>query len=151
MEKLLLFVKHRMSFFWNVIEWTNGTLFNALFASRVNKICAIVLEESLKPPYSFRKLKATDSLALFDLINAQQPCDLEFFKPHGFDLKSIEKQLRKPDFLMMGAFNGDRIVGYFFLRFFINRKCFVGRLIDKEYRGKGIEDTMNRIMYETVL
>jgi len=40
-------------------------------------------------------------------------------------------------------------VGYFFLRFFANRKCFVGRIIDREYRGMGIGNGMNRIMYRT--
>jgi hypothetical protein len=41
------------------------------------------------------------------------------------------------------------MAGYFFLRFFMNGKCFVGRLIDKDYRGKHIGKVMNRIMYET--
>jgi RimJ/RimL family protein N-acetyltransferase len=50
---------------------------------------------------------------------------------------------------MMGAFDGERMIGYFFLRFFANKKCFVGRIIDKDYRGKGVGLTMNKIMYET--
>ncbi len=50
---------------------------------------------------------------------------------------------------MMGVFQDNLLVGYFFLRFFFNRKCFVGRLIDKDFRGKGIGGEMNRIMYET--
>ena len=49
----------------------------------------------------------------------------------------------------MYAFDGDRLAGYFFLRFFANRKCFVGRILDREYRGKGIGNEMNRIMYRT--
>ncbi len=49
----------------------------------------------------------------------------------------------------MMAFKDDELVGYFFLRFFMNRKCFVGRLIDKSYRGQGIGLVMNDIMYET--
>jgi len=50
---------------------------------------------------------------------------------------------------MMGAFANERLIGYFFLRFFANRKCFVGRLIDADSRGKGIGQIMNNIMYET--
>jgi hypothetical protein len=48
---------------------------------------------------------------------------------------------------MMGVFEKDKLVGYFFLRCFWNRKCFVGRLIDYNYRGKGIGWIMNNIMY----
>jgi hypothetical protein len=39
------------------------------------------------------------------------------------------------------------MIGYFFLRFFINKKCFVGRLVSTEYQGKGVGKTMNAIMY----
>lgn len=48
---------------------------------------------------------------------------------------------------MMGVFDKKRLVGYFFLRCFWNRKCFVGRLIDEPYEGKGIGRVMNHIMY----
>jgi hypothetical protein len=49
---------------------------------------------------------------------------------------------------MMGAFDDQKLIGYFFLRFFANKKCFVGRLIDKDYRGRGIGVVMNYMMYE---
>jgi hypothetical protein len=48
---------------------------------------------------------------------------------------------------MMGAFASDELVGYFFLRFFFNKKCFVGRLVDYKYRRKRIGEGMNHIMY----
>jgi hypothetical protein len=101
------------------------------------------------PPFTFRILSTKDAEALFELLKSQNQQDLKYFSPHSFDLDSIQKQLNKRSFLMMGAFDGNRMVGYFFLRFFANRKCFVGRLIDKEYRGKGIGPLMNEIMYET--
>ena len=90
-----------------------------------------------------------DSRLLFNLINSQPASDLEYFKPHAFDENSIQKQMKKKSFLMMGAFDNDSLVGYFFLRFFANKKCFVGRLIDKKYRGLGIGWIMNDIMYQT--
>ncbi|NSW94698.1 MAG: GNAT family N-acetyltransferase [Bacteroidales bacterium] len=99
--------------------------------------------------YNYRKIAVSDLNNLQILINSQVKDDLKFFNPHGFDLKSLERQYKNPAFLMMGAFDGDKMIGYFFLRFFINKKCFVGRLIDKDYRGKGIGQVMNTIMYET--
>ena len=91
----------------------------------------------------------TDIQPLYELIASQPSEDLRYFKPHKFDIGSLEAQKRKPAFLMMGAFEGETLVGYFFLRFFANKKCFVGRLIDKDHRGKGIGLTMNFIMYQT--
>jgi GNAT superfamily N-acetyltransferase len=108
-----------------------------------------VFEEVSDPQYTFRKLVQTDLVPLHELLSSQNEGDLEYFKPHGFNMASLERQLTIPSFLMMGAFDGKKMAGYFFLRFFANKKCFVGRLTDKDYRGKGIGQVMNRIMYET--
>jgi hypothetical protein len=149
MERLLIFIKHHHSLLWEIIEWSNGFIFFLLYRSRMEKVFPVVIDESAKPPFSYRKLELSDSDSLHDLIKRQKVTDLEYFSPHGFDITSIIKQFKNPAFLMLGVFKAENIVGYFFLRFFANRKCFVGRLIDKEYRGQGIGYVMNRIMYET--
>jgi len=115
----------------------------------MEKVLPGVFEEFTSSAVLFKRLSATDIKPLYDLIRSQPTPDLTYFKPHGFDLRSLQAQLKMPSFLMMGAFEGDKMVGYFFLRFFFNRKCFVGRLIDKDQRGKGIGLIMNKIMYET--
>jgi hypothetical protein len=149
MERILLFIKHTLKSFWGIIEWANGLLFSLFFKSNMNRILTEVFEEYTDTGFSFRKLAEQDIDSLHNMINFQDAPDLKYFNPHGFDPKSLKKQLKKPSFLMMGAFKDDRIAGYFFLRFFANKKCFVGRLIDKQFRGKGIGSTMNHIMYET--
>lgn len=101
------------------------------------------------PPYLYRRLNEADAEALFELINSQDATDIKYFSPHGFDLNSIQLQFKIRSFLMMGAFDGEKMIGYFFLRFFANKRCFVGRLLDKKYRGKGLGPVMNDIMYET--
>ena len=149
MEKLLLFIKHRLRLFWNVIEIINDIIFLVLFKPDLEKKLPEVFTNFSQGPYHYRRLTSEDSRSLFNLINNQPPSDLKYFNPHAFDEVSIIKQMKKKSFLMMGAFNDTFLAGYFFLRFFANRKCFVGRLIDKEYRGKGIGRVMNNIMYET--
>ena len=149
MEKLLIFIKHHLGFLWQLIEWGNGIVFSLLFRSSLEKVMPAQLEGDSKSPFSYRRLDPSDAEHLHKLIQSQESADLEYFSPHGFDLPSIKKQFRKRSFLMMGAFKGELMVGYFFLRFFANRKCFVGRIIDREYRGMGIGNGMNRIMYRT--
>ena len=149
MERFLLFIKHNVRFLWRIIEWGNGILFSLLYRSRLEKVLSGVFEEVTESRYNFRKLAQADINGLHLLLNSQDEGDLDYFKPHGFDIASLERQLKIPSFLMMGAFDGEKMAGYFFLRFFANKKCFVGRLTDKDYRGKGIGRTMNRIMYET--
>lgn len=116
--------------------------------SRLEKVLHGVFKEVAESPYTSRKLVRSDLSLLHELLNSQNEGDLDYFKPHGFDLRSLIRQLDNPSFLMMGTFENHKLIGYFFLRFFANRKCFVGRLIDKHYRGKGIGSVMNNIMYE---
>jgi hypothetical protein len=149
MEKILIYIKHRFRFLWRIIEWLNAIVFSFFYHSKLRRVLPGVLEEFSKPPFSYRKLIPEDSEILFELIKTQDPSDLEYFKPHGFDIQSIRKQFKNRSFLMMGVFDKEKITGYFFLRFFANRRSFVGRLIDREYRGKGIGQVMNDIMYET--
>lgn len=148
MVNILLFIKKHFRFAWFVIEWGNGLLFRVLFKPHREKILRSVLSEIPSSEIAFRKLEDSDMCDLHRLIYSQDKSDLEYFKPHGFGIRSLRIQNRKPAFLMMGAFFQDRMVGYFFLRFFADRKCFVGRLVDNDYRGKGIGKFMNYIMYE---
>jgi hypothetical protein len=149
MEKFLIFIKHHFKFLWKIIEWGNGIVFLLVYSRKLDTVTTDVFKEFTDDNFTFRKLNLSDVEPLYNLIRSQNASDLEYFKPHGLDLHSIRKQHRNHAFLMMGSFANGNITGYFFLRFFINRKCFVGRLIDEKYRGRGIGLVMNKIMYET--
>ena len=81
---------------------------------------------------------------------ADQPEDsFKFFKPHAFDEKALSKIIKNKAFLTFLVLDGDKIVGYFFLRCFVNGKCFKGYIVDNSYKGRGIAKleglTMNEI------
>lgn len=149
MERLFIFIKHHLSFLWNIIEGVNGFIFYSFYNSRLEKILPQVFHEFAGSQFSYRKLEASEAESLCSLIEEQPLSDLEYFHPHGFDLNSIMKQFKNRSMLLMGVFDKGKMIGYFFLRFFANKKCFVGRLIDRNYRGKGIGHVMNNIMYYT--
>ena len=149
MERILIFIKHNLTFVWKFIEYVNSMHFLLFYTSKVENVLKEVFQGIIFEPFSFRKIQVADIVQLHTLIKNQKASDIEYFHPHEFDLKSLYNQLKNRAFLMMGAFKDNELVGYFFLRFFMNRKCFVGRLIDKSYRGQGIGLVMNDIMYET--
>ncbi|TLX75674.1 GNAT family N-acetyltransferase [Labilibacter sediminis] len=148
-EKILIFIKHRFGFLWKIIEHVNRFFFSILYKKSLNNVLPKIIEEYNEKPWKVRRLMPSDIQFLFNLINAQKPSDLKYFSPHGFDLNSLAKQFKNSSFLMMGVFDEENLVGYFFLRMFVNKKCFVGRLIDVNYRGKGIGLIMNQVMYKT--
>jgi hypothetical protein len=149
MARFLLFLKHRMPFLWQVLEWVNSVLFQMLHARRMAAVRAHVLEEIQHPYFPMRELAEADMPALEALLAQQGEERLRFFRPHGYDRKSLLRACHDPAFTMFGSFAGERLVGYFFLRCFWNRRCFVGRLIDEPYERRGIGRVMNQIMYQT--
>lgn len=147
--RVLLFVKHRLPWLWQIVDWLNTRLFVLLHQRRMATVAEQVFNEFGLDSYAFRPLQTSDLDALEKMLKAQGADRLRYFQPHGFDAVSLASMHRNRAFLMFGVFDENGIVGYFFLRCFWNRKCFVGRLIDKAHEGQGIGRVMNQIMYET--
>ena len=92
-------------------------------------------------------LSKNDLPVLSIMLNTHDPVQIKFFEPHKFDLKTLERLFSNPSFFMFGVFDNDKIVGYFFLRCFLNKKSFMGRIVDMPYQGKGIAKNMARILH----
>jgi hypothetical protein len=149
MARLLLFIKHRMPFLWRGIDLLNAILFIILHRNRLRNSSEQCFQEYTLEDYQFRLLASNDLAALEGLLKGQAEGRLDHFRPHGFDRQSLDRVCRNPSFLMFGVFKDIKLVGYFFLRCFWNRRCFVGRLIDESHEGQGIGRVMNEIMYNT--
>lgn len=145
--RILLFIKHRVPWLWSLVDWLNARLYSLLhrkpMAVQVNR----AFSEFGLDGFEYRPLRADDLPSLAELLDRQGQERLRYFQPHGFDLKSLYAIHANPAFLMFGVFCDQSLVGYFFLRCFWNRKCFVGRLIDHDHEGQGIGRIMNQIMY----
>jgi len=145
--KFLIYLKHHVPFIWKMVEGINAFLFRLLYSKRFRQAADEVIACADLPGYVFRQLEKNDLPELERLLGSQPGERTAFFKPHGFDRKSLEAVYANPAFLMMGVFDGSRMAGYFFLRCFWNKKCFVGRLVDAPYEGKGVGRAMNGILY----
>ena len=149
MTRLLLYIKHKIPIVWQTIDWLNGMLFRVMHRDSLLQQSDRCFEEFMLEGYSFRRLHTDDVAAIFDLLSRQRDGRLEYFNPHSFDRSSLERVSRNAAFLMFGVFCGEKLVGYFFLRCFWNKKCFVGRLIDEPHERNGIGRVMNSILYNT--
>jgi hypothetical protein len=149
MTRFFLYIKHRLPFLWRLIEYFNGMVFQAFYRKRMLAAAHKAIDGESLQVFQFKILDPSNSHQVAASLAEQPPERLSHFKPHGFDLGSIERQFNNPAFLMFGAFSEGRLVGYFFLRCFANRRCFVGRMIDHRHDGLGIGRSMNRIMYQT--
>lgn len=149
--KLAHIIKERFSFMWDIVEWGNATLFKITHKKKLDELNTIL--KPISKEYCFR-VATTDDLNQLVTFFEEQPTEaFTFFKPHRFDLQSLKKVLLNQAFLTFIVIKPDKkysengiIVGYFFLRCFINGKCFLGKIVHKDWQGKGIAKIMGIAM-----
>ncbi len=144
MLKLLLYIKHRLSFIWSIIEWINSAFFNLLYGRKLKKCLSSVFDDN-RTLYEYRLLCKNDMPLLCEFFKDQPDDSYEYFKPHGFDLASLCRKNRDKSFIMIGAFDGGQLIGYCFLRCFFNKQSFRGKIVDYRYQGRGIAKQMGRL------
>ncbi|WP_405343037.1 GNAT family N-acetyltransferase [Fibrobacter sp.] len=146
--KLAHILRDRFGFLWNLIEWGNAFVFALTHKSALNKIPAILKECSGQ--YTLRMAECADAAPLAEFFSEQPEESFEFFKPHAFDEKTLAKIIRNKAFLTFLVLDGEKIVGYFFLRCFVNGKSFRGRIVDYRWRNRGIAKLMGLVMNKLI-
>ncbi|MEG2227274.1 MAG: GNAT family N-acetyltransferase [Odoribacter sp.] len=144
----LIFIKHRCKFIWTFIEGLNGFFVGLLYRKNINRTANEVLNSVSNEQIEFRLVMKKDLPEVCSFFSSQPVIAYQYFKPHNFDISTMKSLLKNPSFLMMGVFDKQRVVGYFFLRFFINKHSFTGYLVDSEYQGRGIAKMMGRAMFK---
>lgn len=133
-------LKDKFGFLWELIEIVNGWLFGIRYRKKLKNLNGLLAP--LSNEYCIRQTTEEDVLPLVRFFSEQPEDAFEFFKPHGFDEKSIRRIVRNMAFQTFVVMDGDRVIGYFFLRSFFTGKCFRGRMADYRSRGKGIGKLM---------
>lgn len=151
--KIAHFLRDQMPWLWDLVDIVNSFLFRIRYGDKLD------LMENVICSKDYFKCKSSDNFYVVpirsvnsdDLVEffACQPTEAyRFFKPHGFDLKTIKKLQNNYAFLgyVLKDVTNDKIVGYCFNRSFFHGKGFRGRMVDVNYRGKGLGTTMNRLL-----
>ena len=79
-----------------------------------------------------------DAGRLKDFFVRQPEDSYKWFRPHGFDEATLRKLLRRKSYIIYVMEEDDEIIGYAFLRCFVNGKCFLGKMVDVNHQGKGV-------------
>lgn len=140
-------IRQKIPFVWNFIEYLNEFLFWIRYKNAFKSIATCPCPEI--NGISYRLLLDTAEINVLKSFFDSQPEDaFKYFHPHDFDEKSLNKLLKSHSFIILGAFEDDRLVGYSFLRSFFNGKAFRGKMVDNSYRGKGIAKNMCLLLTE---
>ena len=139
------FIKDKCRFLWDAVEWGNAFLFSLQHKNTLKEVPHL-LQNISNDVYTIRVTENSDAIKLERFFSVQPDSAFEFFKPHDFDRETIQKIIKNKAFLTFVVTVNDEIVGYFFLRSFINGKCFRGKIVDKDWQGRGIAKLMGIAM-----
>ena len=137
-------IKEKFSFIWSLLEWGNAISFAFIYRKRLKFIPDVLKDCST--PFFIREATKNDVDAMAEFFKEQPQDAYTFFSPHGFDLKSLLKVVKNRSFLTFLVLDGSQIVGYFFLRCFVNGKCFRGKIVDYRWRNRGMAKQMGLAM-----
>lgn len=154
------FLRDKMPFLWDLIDIINSFLFGIRYGRKL-EIAEKELD-SVGGEYRIVPIRDCKTEELVDFFEKQPEEAFEYFRPHGFDEKSLQKLQSYKAFIAyvviatetisddfntskVSSNNSTKIVGYFFGRSFFWGKTFIGRMVDVDYRGKGIAKMMNRV------
>ena len=147
--KIAHFIKDRCSFLWDIVEWGSAELFSLFYKSKLKEIPTLLKKHSTH--FVIRETSILDLKELVTFFKEQPSEAFTFFKPHNFDEKSLEKVIKNKAFLTYIVMDGNKIVSYFFLRSFVNGKCFRGRMVCQSMQGKGLGKLTSRVMGEIAI
>lgn len=144
--KIAHLLRDKLSWLWNLIELLNSWLFSLRYGKMVKSFMFTTVPEGYEV-VPMRNVATEEMVAFFE----RQPEEaFEFFHPHGFDCKSIRRLQKNKAFLayVLLEKTSGQIAGYCFNRSFFHGKGFRGRMVDVDYRGKGLGTAMNKMLNE---
>lgn len=144
--KIAHILRDKLSWLWNIIEWMNGVVFSLRYGKRLKRFVITTVPDG----YEIVPIKDVPTEKLVDFFKRQPEEAFTYFRPHGFDEKSIKRLQKNKAFLgyvLKDKENGE-IAGYCFNRCFFHGQGFRGRMVDMNYRGKGLGTAMNKILNE---
>ncbi len=144
--KIAHFLRDKLSWIWDVIEKLNSCLFSLRYGRRLKSLIFTTIPEG----FVMMPLKDVQTEKMVAFFEHQPEEAYTFFRPHGFDAKSIKKLQKSRAFLAYALLDKEKeqIAGYCFNRSFFHGVGFRGRMVDVNYRGKGLGTAMNKMLNE---
>lgn len=146
-------LRDQFPYIWDLIDCINSSLFSIRYGKKLNTVEHNLNQFVSELGFSNLRLIPIRELSaekLKDFFTNQPKEAYNYFHPHGFDIKSIQKLQHNKAFLayVLIENQNNNIVGYCFNRSFFHGKGFRGRIADSKNKGKGLGTLMNKVLNE---
>ena len=140
------FFRDKMGWLWNMVETINSQLFSIRYGKKLDELSLVKKPEG----YEVIPIKDVPTEKLVMFFRNQPKETFMYFNPHAFDTKTIMSLQRNRSFLAYVLLDNvnRQIAGYFFNKCFFHGQGFRGRMVDINYRGKGLGTAMNKMLNE---
>ena len=141
------FLRDKLPFIWDLIDLLNSGLFLLRYGQKLKSVEETVLQRYAQASgMEVVRLRDVPTDKIANFFAAQPEDAYTFFKPHGFDVKSLKKLQRNRSFLAYVLMENGQVSAYCFLRSFFMGKGFRGRMVGMDFRGRGLGTLMNKMM-----
>lgn len=139
-------IRDKLGWLWNLIEDVNSLLFSWRYGKKINNWCF----DEIPTGYKILPIKDIPVKILVEFFEHQPSATFDYFRPHAFDADNIKRLQKNKAFLayVLQDEENNKIAGYCFNRCFFHGKGFRGRMVDIDYRGKGLGTAMNKLLNE---
>lgn len=139
-------IRDKIGGLWDLIERVNGILFGIKYGKKLNDFAFTNIPEG----YDIMKLSDISTEKIIQFFGHQPEEAYTYFRPHEFDAKTIKRLQGNKAFLAYVLIDksNSKIAGYCFNRCFFHGQGFRGRMVDNDYRGKGLGTAMNKLLNE---
>lgn len=139
-------VRDKFGWLWQLIERLNAWLFSV----RYGKILDSFSFKEFPEGYELVPLRDVPTEKMVAFFEHQPEEAFTYFRPHAFDARSIQRLQKNRAFLAYVLIDplNEKIAGYCFNRCFFHGQGFRGRMVDIDYRGKGLGTAMNKLLNE---
>lgn len=145
--KIAHFLRDKLPFIWDLIDILNSCLFTLRYGRKLKYIEESVLQQYIQiSGMKVYRLRDVPTDSLDDFFVAQPDEAYTYFKPHGFDNRSLKKLQQNRSFLAYILMENDQVAAYCFIRSFFLGKGFRGRMVGIDFRGRGLGTLMNKLM-----
>ena len=144
--KLAHILRDKLSWAWDILEWVNSVLFSLRYGKRLKGFSF----SGIPKRYEVVPMREVPTEKLVEFFSHQPEEAYTYFRPHGFEAKNIKQLQHNKAFLAYVLIDNtnNQIAGYCFNRSFFHGVGFRGRMVDINYRGKGLGTAMNKILNE---
>ena len=137
-------LKYHYPTLWDIVESLNGCVLGKAYSIRLKKVKELVLSYAIGQDFSLKYANLQDNNDIVVFLKSLSEAERAFFNPFSFSLRSIKHVVSCGTYQVYLVRNNqnNELIGLFFLRFFLNRQCFLGFVVKNEYRGRGIGKKM---------